>query len=379
MNRLLLLATAVAVAGLCGCRRQAESPGAGGPKVEGQTLAFPTNSPQLATLGIETAHPAKAPAARFPGRVVWNDNLTTRVYSPFAGRVKQVLTELRTEVSTNTPLALIASPDFGQAQADARRADTDLILAQRTLARARELFAHGAAPEKDVLAAEADAARAEAEKQRAEARLKLYGSLDAGIDQLYRLTSPVAGVVVERTLNPGQEVRPDSMLANSDKIAAALFVITDPTHVWVMVDVTEQDLSAFRPGMAATIRSRAFPDETFTGRVELVAEQIDTATRMVPVRLAVENPKRLLKAEMLVSVDLAPAAPAGIEVASKAVYMKGEQHFVFREAGSGRFQRQPVKVGPERDGRILVVDGLQDGERVVSDGCLLLEQILAAD
>ncbi len=379
MKSVIKLAFGLAAAALCGCGHRAESPLSGDPKVEGQTLTFPTNSSQLAALAIEPARPARAPAPRFPGRVVWDDNLTTRVYSPFAGRVTRVLTELRTEVGTNTPLALIASPDFGQAQADARRADTDLLLARRTLTRARDLFAHGAAPEKDLQAAEADASRAEAEKQRTEARLRLYGSLEGGIDQLYRLTSPVAGVVVERAINPGQEVRPDAMLANSDKIATALFVITDPSHVGVMVDVTEQDLSQFRPGLEAVIRSRALPEVTFNGRVALVSEQIDTATRMVPVRLTVENPERLLKAEMLVSVELAPATPEGLEVPAKAIYVKGDQHFVFREAGAGRFQRQPVKVGPERDGRILVLEGLRDGERVVSDGCLLLEQILAAD
>ncbi len=364
---------------LVGCQKAAEQKVSGDPKVEGQTLTFPTNSPQLATLAVAVATESTAPAARFPGRVVWDDNLTTRVYTPFSGRVTKILAEVQSEVSSNGPLALIASPDFGQAQADAHRAAADFALAQRTLNRVRELFDHGAAPQKDTQSAEADFQRAGSERERAEARLRLYGDAASGVDQLYRLTTPLGGVVVERNLNPGQEVRADQMLANSEKLVAPLFVITDPAHVWVLVDVAEQDLRQFKPGIEVTVRSRALPDEPFRGKVDLVSEQIDTATRMVRVRASVENPKRLLKAEMLVSVELTPALTAGLEVPAKAVFLKGEQHFVFREELIGKFARLPVKIGPEHDGRMLILDGLKPGDRVVSDGCLLLEQLVAAE
>jgi membrane fusion protein, heavy metal efflux system len=375
----LLGLTIPAVALLAGCHPVTDTKDSGDPKVEGQALIFPTNSPQLRLLKVEAATAPQAPAARFPGRVVWDDNVTTRVYSPLAGRVTRVLADAATEVSINACLALIASPDFGQAQADAHRAETDLVLADRNLARLRDLFEHGAAAQKDLQGAEADQARAQAEKQRAEARLKLYGSAENGVDQLYRLTSPVAGVVVERNLNPGQEVRPDTMLANSDKLAAPLFVITDPAQIWVLVDVAEQDLSIFKPGLKATIRSRAFPAEVFRGQVDLVSDQIQVATRMVPVRLSVANPQRRLKSEMLVSVELEPTLAAGLEVPTRAVFLKGDQHFVFRDEGGGKFTRQRVMIGTEHEGKMLVLEGVQPGQRVVSDGSLLLEQILASE
>jgi cobalt-zinc-cadmium efflux system membrane fusion protein len=379
MNLTIIIAFFLFTALLAGCRKAGESKESGDPKVEGQTLTFPTNSPQLGMLAVAAAAESKAPAVRFPGRVVWDDNVTTRVYTPLSGRVTKVLADVRSEVSSNAPLALIASPDFGQAQADASRAASDFVLAERTFNRLRELAAHGAAAQKDVQSAEADFERARSEKERAEVRLKLYGDAAGGVDQLYRLTSPLGGMVVERNLNPGQEVRADQMLANSEKLVAPLFVITDPSRVWVLVDVAEQDLPLFKPGLEVVVRSRAFADEVFRGKVELVSDQIDPATRMVRVRAAVENPQRRLKAEMLVSVELSPASTTGLEVPAKAVFLKGEQHFVFREEGRGKFSRQPVKIGPERDGQMLILDGLKPGERVVSDGCLLLEQVLAAE
>ena len=362
---------------LAGC---AKSPppaaNADDPKVEGQTVAFPTNSSQLAVLAVEAAKPAPELVTRFAGRVVWNDNATTRVYSPFGGRVTQLSADVGEPVATNATLALIASPDFGQAQADARRAATDLQLAERALARVRELFDHGAAAQKDLQSAEADYTRAKSEQERAASRVRFYGGTEGGVvDQLFQLACPVNGIIVERNVNPGQEVRPDSMLANSDKLSAPLFVVTDPARVWVLVDVAEQDLGLVKEGQPITIKSRAFPGETFPGTIGKIASSLDLATRMVRVRASVANPHHRLKAEMLVSVDLPDCASAGIEVPTKAVFLKGEAHYIYREDSPGRFSRQAVKVGAERGGRIVVTDGVKSGDRIVSDGCLLLEQI----
>lgn len=377
MKTITLVIMFAVVALFAGCSKSPHlAANADDPKVEGQTVAFPANSAQLGTLAVEEARSAPAPVARFAGRVVWDDNVTTRVYSPFGGRVTRLTVDAGDAVSTNATLALVASPDFGQAQADARRAAGDFQLAARSLNRVRELFDHGAAAQKDLQVAEADFTRAKSEQERAGSRVRFYGGADGGdVDQLFHLTSPVTGIVVERGVNPGQEVRADSILANNDKLSAPLFVVTDPARVWVLVDLAEQDLGVLKPGQPITVRSRALPGETFAGTIEKVASSLDLATRMVRVRAAVANPDHRLKAEMLVSVELPDATPGGIEVPTKAVFMKGESHFVYREESPGRFSRQPVKVGVEHGGRIVVTDGLKSGERIVSDGCLLLEQI----
>ena len=322
------------------------------------------------------AKSAPAPVSRFAGRIVWDDNVTTRIYSPFGGRVIQLLTDVGDLVTTNTTLALLASPDFGQAQAEARRAVSDYELAERAEVRVRELFEHGAAAQKDWQAAQADFARAKSERQRAESRMQFYGNSNSAlVDQLLHLTSPLAGMVVERNVTPGQEVRADAMLANSDKLSAPLLVVTDPSQVWALVDFSEQDLSLVRPGQGITLRSRAFPNETFSGVIEKVANALDLATRMVRVRATVANPNRHLKSEMLVSVEFNDVQASGIEVPANSVFLKGETHFLYREEAPGRFSRQPVKLGAEHGGKIVVLEGLKAGERVVSDGCLLLEQI----
>ena len=122
--------------------------------------------------------------------------------------------------------------------------------------------------------------------------------------------------------------------------------------------------------------SRAFPGQTFTGRVDTVSEFIDPATRTIKVRGSVDNSRRVLKAEMFVSLNLPDDETAGASVPSKAVFLKGDKHYVFVEEQEGQFTRKEVSIGGEQDGRVFVVAGVQPGQRVVADGCILLEQTL---
>jgi cobalt-zinc-cadmium efflux system membrane fusion protein len=307
---------------------------------------------------------------------MWNEDATARVFSPFAGIVRKLFVEVNQPVSKGAPLTEIQSPDFGQALADARKAESDFRRADRNLNRLRSLAEHGAAPRKDLESAEADYESTQAEKERATARLAIYGATSASTDRDFLLPSPLAGIVVEKNLNPGQEVRPDQMLANTAQFTAPLFVVTDPSRLWIQVDATDLDLPQLRPGSEFTFTSRAFPGMTFTGQVAVVSESVDPITRTIKVRGTVDNSQHLLKAEMFVNVSLPSHAPSGVSVPTRAVYLKGDKHYVFIEDQPGQFSRQEVQIGPEQDGKILVVAGLQSGQRVVSEGCLLLERTM---
>jgi cobalt-zinc-cadmium efflux system membrane fusion protein len=349
-----------------------------GPQVEGDHVVIAEGSPQLAALSLDEARPRSTPVRQYTGRLAWNDDVTVRVYSPVAGRVRDVKVNVGERVTGGQTLASISSPDFGQAQADARAADGQLRLAERTLARQRDLFAHGAAARKDVDAAEAEYARAVAEQQRTQAHLRLFGARDTTVDQLLPLRSPVAGMIAERAVSPGQEVRPDQILASEAQVLRPLFVVTDPTRLWVWLDVAEVDLAQLQPGESISLRARAYPDRRFDGVIDLVGASLDPATRTVRVRGSVANPEGLLKSEMYIAADVTDGegAPPGVELPSKALFLEGEQRFVFVEESPGRFRRQPVTVGPERGGRSAVLEGVKPGQRVVTEGNLLLEQLV---
>jgi cobalt-zinc-cadmium efflux system membrane fusion protein len=287
----------------------------------------------------------------------------------------EVLANPGQRVAAGQVLARLRSRDFGQAQADARRASADLTLTERTLDRARELLAHHAVAQKDVEAAEADHDRAVSEKERATATLAGYGGEGPGpgVDGIFSLRSPVAGVVVEKLVGPGQEVRADQV---GDK---PLFVISDPRRLWLLLDVTESDVAAFRRNQAVLVHARALPGKEFKGRVEVVGEGLDPSTRTIKVRCAVENGEALLRAEMYVSADVSLDQAGGVNVPTGAIFMKANRHYVFVEEAPGRFQRREVKVGLEGHGRSVVETGLAPGEALVTDGCLLLEALLEGE
>jgi cobalt-zinc-cadmium efflux system membrane fusion protein len=359
----------VAAAVLCtctsGCRKVAaadqDSAAGSGARVEGQRLFLRADSGRLASL-VSSPVGATAPdSVRLNGRLVWNEDVTVSVFSPFAGRVVKVLADAGRTVHAGDTLALIAAPDFGQAQADARRAATDMALAERTLTRTRSLFDHGVVAQKDMYSAEADVARARAELRRADARLTLYGADSASTDQLFALRAPLEGTVVERNITPGQEVRPDQMLANAPQLFAPLFVVTDPSRLWVQLDLPERDLDALKPDIMIAVTPMGAPGRGYPGRITTIAGAVDPTTRTVKARGTVENPGQLLKAEMLVSVTVPGTAARAL--------------VVFVEEWPGRYRRTEVQVGAGQNGMIPVQAGLHAGERVIVSGSLLLEQL----
>jgi cobalt-zinc-cadmium efflux system membrane fusion protein len=362
---IVVLAAGATVA--CGPRQKTVEPA--GPKLSADHIQYAANAKELDTLALQPVEPAAPAAVHTTGRLAWDEDRTARVFPPVGGRVSRMLAALEQRVSPGTSLATLESPDFGQAQADANRAATDLAAAERTRERAERLYDHGAAPKKDLDAAEADRDRARVESERTRSRLALLGGRLGEVDQHYALRSPIAGVVVDRALNPGLEVRPDG--------PTPLFTVSDPRHLWVYLDVNEKDVAHIRPGMVFRLASAAYPGRTFTGRVDVVGDTLDPATRTVKVRGSVANPDRELKAEMYVDVELRDLAAApSLEVPSAAVVSSGERRYVFVEEGKGLFRRQPVTPGPERSGKTEILGGLAQGQRVVVEGGLLLQSVL---
>jgi len=235
----------------------------------------------------------------------------------------------------------------------------------------QELFNAGVAPTKDLQAAQADVARSAAEQARTRAKLKLYGKTDT-VDQTLALKSPIAGVVVERNLNPGQEIRLDNQ---GDK---ALFVVSDPTQLWFLLDVAEKDVALVKPGTELSLSTTSLGDERVKGRILHVADVVDPQTRTVKVRGEIANADQRLKAEMYVVAELRVPAPGGYLVPARAVYLRGEQHYVFIDEGTGRYARRAIDVGPLSDGYQVVLQGLGANDKVVLDGSLLLERLLAS-
>ncbi len=338
------------------------------------TVKFAEGAPQLQFLKIEDIVFLPEPLLEpLNGRVAYDENYTARVSSPITGRVVKIEAQPGDRVAAGAPLAWIDAPDFAAAIADTRKAQNDLRQKERASARSKELLEGGVIPRKDAEIAETDVRQAQAELQRAQMRLRNLapGGKSTGADGRLALRSPIAGVVADRKINPGSEVRPDA--------PDPLFVITDPAHLWVIIDLPERYLGKVRVNQVVSIEVDAYKGVDISGRIASIGAVLDPATRRVQVRCVVNNSRGLLKPEMFARViPLSEERTKLARISNSALVSEGLYSFVFVQKEPGVFERRQVVLGLQGRDESYVKSGLAQGDRVVSSGALLLESELSS-
>ncbi|HEY5292771.1 MAG TPA: efflux RND transporter periplasmic adaptor subunit [Burkholderiales bacterium] len=362
----IAVATAVAVNSMS---VGAEPAQAAAPREPG-ILRYAADAPQLAALKIKAAEELPVPLAEpLNGRITYNENFTARVSSPIAGRIVSIKLQPGDTVKAGDALVTLDSPELAQAVADLNKAQADETRKRLAFERAQKLHDGEVLPRKDLESAEADLAQARAEAERARLRLRNLAPA-GGARENYALRSPISGVVSERKANPGLEVRPD--------LADPLYVITDPTRLWVMIDLPERNLSKVQPGHPVAVEVDAWPGERFPGTIEKVGETVDPATRRIQVRCSLPNPARRLKPEMYARVTLlADENQRALRVPNGALITEGLYSYLFVEKSTGVFEKRRVSLRLQDRDYSYVASGLNPGERVVASGALLLNSELA--
>jgi len=361
-----VMAAAMFTLAACG---KTSAPASDGPRVEGDKVVFPADSTQLKALQVMVAETATHETIRLSGRLGWDETHTVRVFAPLGGRIVKLNVAPGDKVKAGDVLVTLTSPDFGEVQAEASKAGADFSVSEKSLGRARELHKAGVISDKDLDLAEADFARAAAERNRTSARTRAYGGMSAGVDQQFTLRTPIEGMVVERNANPGQEVRSDS-----DK---PLFVVSDPNHLWVNLDVPESLIGVVKSGMKVSLRQSTLGDDAREAVIEHVADFIDPDTRRTRARAVLDNKDRRLKAEMFVNADVVVDRGEFMRVPASAVILLGKTQYVFIEEEPGRYRRQPITAEESDFDTMRIRTGVKAGERVVAKGALLLQQVIA--
>jgi Cu(I)/Ag(I) efflux system membrane fusion protein len=177
--------------------------------------------------------------------------------------------------------------------------------------------------------------------------------------------APTAGVVMQKRVIEGQMA----------KAGEELYRIADLTNIWVIADVAEQDLGLVQIGALAMVSFRAFPGKSFEGRVTFVLHELDMSTRTAKVRIEVHNPDHLIKHEMYADVEIGARTgeAARLAVPASAVIDSGNRQVVIVAKGEGRFQPRPVKLGMRADDHIEILDGVTEGEEVVTAANFLID------
>jgi cobalt-zinc-cadmium efflux system membrane fusion protein len=335
-------------------------------------LRYPAGAPQLSAIHSETLPQLPVPLADpLNAKISYNEDVTARISAPISGRVVSIKAQLGDVVKAGQALLVMDAPDLGNAIADAEKANADARLKQLSLQRAQILYQGEAIARKDVEAAQSDYASAGAEAHRA--ALKLRNLAPQGLSNSaegYALRSPIAGVVAQRAVNPGEEVRPD--------LADPLFTITNPGKVWVTVDLPESLLAKAEIGNPVSINVDAYPDAHFAGRIEKIAPALDPITRRISVRCSVDNSKNLLKPEMYAKVTLlAEADETAFRIPNGAIVSNGLYSYVFVEIAPGVLKKRRITLIAQYRDYSYATQGLSAQDKIVTAGALLLNSELS--
>lgn len=336
-------------------------------------LRFAPGSPQLTMIHSSVATAFPLPVAQpLEARLAYDEDVTSRLSLPVSGRVTELRARPGDRVRRGQALLVIDSPDVGSAMADLARAEADLGLKQKTVARLQNLSGGDAVARRELEQAQADLAQARAEQARAALRLRnLHLGESSREGQRLTLRSPLDGVVVERNANPAMEVSPS--------LTSPLFVVADLRHLWVLADLPEKLGPQVRVGDRLVIESDALPQEHREARVVQVGPTVDPATRRVVLRAKLDNPDGRLMPEMFVRAWLpARRGEPAVRVPNTAIVTRGVHAFVFVETQAGEFQRRRVDLAARGGDDSFVSQGLTAGERVVTQGALLLDAELSA-
>ena len=348
-------------------------------------VVVPPDSPRFKQLRVEPVREQALPTDELtaPARVIINPNRISRVLPPVQGRVLAVSVKLGDAVSEGQPLVTLNSPDAdaaisGYLQADAtlRQMKVTLVKTETDLERARKLLEFQGISEKDLLAVQNDAATARALLDNAEAtraqalrKLALLGLRPSDLQQAVVVRAPIAGVVTDISVVPGDY---RAAVSSAADVATPLMSIADLSTVWVSSDVPEPFMRHIRIGENVEIILVAYPGEKFAGRVARVGSTLDAQTRTLKVYVDLPNPSRRFVPEMFGTMRhvgtprLFPVVPVA------AIVQEYGRSQVFVERGPGQFERRVVTTGARAADLVAITSGLDANSRVIVDGAILL-------
>jgi membrane fusion protein, heavy metal efflux system len=368
---------------LCGCgagRPEAAIASTPPSKPTAGEVILPADSPKLREIKVESVAFEETPSDEVgsPGKVEVNPNRVAHVLLPLQGRIARVFVKIGDAVRQGQTLVELESPDADlatstclQAAAALTQAKSAAAKSQADVDRTRDLFENNAVAKKDLLNAEAMQTQAKAAVEQAEAaleqsqrRLELLGLKPGAFGQHVAVKAPVSGKVLEMTIVPG-EYRND--------MSAPVLTIADLSTVWVTSDVPESSIRMVRNGERVDIELAAYPGEVFHGRVTQIADTVDPQTRTIKVRAEIQNAGGRLRPEMFARIRLVSSTQQRPVVPVAAVLQGESGTFVVREIAPGRFKETPVTLGSRLGEKVAVSKGLNSGDRVVTDGVLLVK------
>jgi cobalt-zinc-cadmium efflux system membrane fusion protein len=313
------------------------------------------------------------------GTIGFNENMLVQVFSQYPGKILKALYNVGDDVKKGDVLFTIDSPDLLQAESTLLASAGVLELQKRILARATGLLRAGGSAQKDIDQATSDQQTAEGNFKAAMNSVRIFGKSDAEIEQIFHdrkvdstlvVPSPIDGRVVTRNAAPGFLTQPGT--------APAPFSVADISTMWMIANVIETDAPAYKVGQPVEVRVPAYPDKVFKGHVTTVGSIIDPNTHRQLVRSEIEDPEHLLRSGMYASFIIRVGGPLrSLAVPADGVVREGDGTMtVWVTKDDRHFMKRTVSSGLRQNGWVQILDGLQPGETVVTEGAVFLSNRL---
>jgi cobalt-zinc-cadmium efflux system membrane fusion protein len=360
-----------ALLGLAGCSRSTSNASANVRNPNDAQL-FTIPPAQMSHVQVIQVQPTTLTRTlRLTGAVAYNAFHTTPVISQVSGPVNRIVVVPGQKVKQGDPMLYVASPDYSQLRTNYLKSKDAYALAQKALARAKDLYEHKAISEQALEQAQSAETQAGGDLVASQAALKVLGITDP--DALVAspptfeaiVKAPIKGEIVEQDVAAGQLVQTG---------VTQCFLLSDTSSVWVLVNVYQKDLPYVRVGDPVTIQTETYP-ESFHGRIAYVAPSLDPNTRTLQARIDTSNPGEKLKKDMYVTATVnAGKIQNAIALPDSAILRDAEnQPFVYTETSTNQFGRQQVTLGESLNGQTQVTSGVKAGDRVIGDGSLFLQ------
>lgn len=316
-------------------------------------ITVATVSPQIFTAKVQA-----------PARVEFRSKALSTVGSVVAGRIGKINVQAGDRVKAGAALATLDSSEATQMRADLARAKAELQRAEDRVKRQAIMQKNGVGLDVERAEADIQLRQARADYERSAQAVRLLGN---GTGQSIVLRAPVDGVVLRAHASIGTTV----------DAGAVLFELGEPGVLWIVADVFDSDLPLIEKGAKAMLQISALP-ESVSGRVAAVSADMQTDLRRGAVYIELEDANLNLKPGMFARASIEAAGPHRIVLPATAVLIKEQkQTVVYVETAEGAFEPRNVAVGQARDGLVPVLEGIVEGERVVTAGTLLLDSAAA--
>jgi len=308
---------------------------------------------------------------RVAGQIDFDEQALTRIGASVTGRVTQINAQLGNEVKKGDTLALINSSELSNSQLAYLKARSEKEFHRRTVQRAKTLFEADVISAAELQRRESEYEVASAQTRAAQDQLRVLGvnfkameelATTGAIDSVASVMATIKGVVVERKVTTGQVVQP----------ADVLFTVADLSRVWAVAQVPEQQVAQVKVGQSVRIEVPALENEKLIGKLIYVGQTVNPESRTVLVRTELENTSGRLKPSMLASMLIEATPTKRVVVPITAIVREQDTDYVFIEEKPGSFRLKPVRLSSEHNGQRVVLDGLSQGMRIVSEGAFHL-------